>query len=1511
MKRIFPLFVILLFNSFLHAQTPDFDQLWEEVKKLEAEGLPKSALKVVGQIQQLSLKNNNNVQFIKTMLFKSKFAMVLEEDAQLKIIQDFKKQIAVRSFPVKHILENLLANLYWQYFNQNRWSFYNRTKTAEKVDKTDFRTWDLKTLFAEVQVHFQNSMQNGLMLQQEKLSDYGVLLQEVKGSKKFRPTLYDFLCHQALDFYKSNETHIVQPAYKFEIDTPDFFSDAKTFSELRIRSKDTVSLQLRALKIYQDLIQFHLKDKTPYALADVNLQRLRFVNQYASFPDKEATFLKALKVERKSLKKHEVSGLYDFEIASVYYRQSQKYRPKENETFRWKAKEALKLCNDVISRYPKSSAAQKCKVLKSQIEYQSLQLTTETFLPVQSPSRLLVRYKNLNGLEFKVLKLSEQEFDQFNKIYRKDEQLNFLQKLDVASSWKSALKNENDYQTHSTEVLMPKLDNGRYVVLAISNDNKDTFGFAHVQITDLALVETETPEYITFQVVDRNNGNPISNAQVKLGFVDNAKTGPQYKNYTTNAQGEIQIKKTKTPYKGVDIIVNHGKETAFFGDYYVSRFYENKEKETEYNAFVFTDRSIYRPGQTVYFKGIGMKTVNGKSQVVPNEQVYVTLYNVNNEEISKLELKTNDFGSVSGEFILPSSGLNGQYYIVLEGEYKGFHTKHYFSVEEYKRPKFQITFLLLTGTYKINDSITVKGSALAYAGSHVTDAKVVYRVHRMVQYPHWYNWSHPWFNSEAQEIVYGETITNARGDFEITFKAIPDASVDANGLPIFNYEVEAQVTDLNGETRSATTVVNVGYHSLVARMEVPGLLDKTKSGQTITIHTENLNGQFEPAQGNIKVYKLNAPSFVLRQRPWAAPDYQQLSKETFKKMFPHEAYTNEHLPENWEKGTLMLTKSFNTHTSNKVELGKIKKWPSGKYLIVLESKDRFGQRVEDQVKTTLFSKDDNTLADKQLFNITTNKETYQVGDNVTITLASAAKNIWVTVLVEKNKKVIQSQIIKLNNNKKSFQVPVNPDDVGGFVVHYSFAAFNSFRSGILPISVPYPETDLKIETLTFRDKLKPGTNETWQFKIRGPEGDRVSAELLASMYDVSLDQFSSHVWSFNPIYRPMYASRRYVQSNKSFGTRNFRVYNDKMSPNYPKQSYDQWNWFGLNFDNTYGIVYSFRGKVSGLQQEKEIQDTKETSFLEVNDSDALNEKVLVGAVPEKKENVGDTTGRDKSTESFDNVLVRKNLQETAFFFPHLKTDKDGNVSFSFDTPETLTQWKLLLLAHTKNLQKAVTQLQTVTQKELMVLPNTPRFLREGDTIEISSKIANLADKPLSGRAKLSLTNAITGEDVTANLLAPLQKNPEVAFTVNKNGNTQVSWRLNIPEYIGAIQYKIVAKAGDFSDGEQGAWPVLSNRMLVTQTLPLWVKSNETRTFTLDKLKHNQSATLKHHKLSLEITSNPAWYAVQALPYLMEYPYECNEPKFLAVIMPMRWLAILPMPIRVSKRCLINGKIQRP
>ncbi|OSY88506.1 alpha-2-macroglobulin [Tenacibaculum holothuriorum] len=1639
MKKFTSIVLMILFSTLLNAQE-NYKSLWEEVHKFEIDNLPKSALKIVDKIYDKAEKTQNSPQLIKCLLYKSKFALILEENAQLQIINQFKEHISTSEFPTKNVLENILANLYWQYFQQHRWQFYNRTQTKEKVDKNDFRTWDLNTLFSEIHHYFEASLKNENKLQQVDVYKFGEILHAVKDSKKYRPTLYDFLAHNALDFYKTSESNITKPAYQFKINNPAFLSDLYSFSKLKLETKDIESLQFNALQVFQKLILFHSNKKNYLALANVDFERLNFVKQHATFLDKNKVYLATLKTSANNFKDNEISGLYNYEIAQLYHQQANSYLSNKNADFRFKNKDALAICKQVIQLFPKSIGAKKCKVLQNKITHKTLSILSEKFVPINTNSRLLITYNNVNHLYFTSYKISKEQLIEFNKIYEDKERIKFINSLEKVVSWNNKLRNEFDYLTHTTEIVVPKHNQGSYLIVANQeNDLQDNqlFATANIQVTNLALVENNNNGIITYQVVDRNNGAPIKNATLLLQNKKRRHGKQINKKLTTNNQGFAYYKSSNN-YNNVYVTVSTKNDKAVFGNFYINKYYKQaKEDNNEYiriKPFIFTDRSIYRPGQTVYFKTICIQKNNDTSKPFTNEFIEVSLNNVNGEEVSKLQLKLNEFGSASGEFKLPNNGLTGEYsfsidesdekesefYDNADFDFDQFDYVSRISVEEYKRPKFETKFKPITETFTINDSITVNGFAKAFSGTSIIDAKVVYRVHRKVQYPSWWYWRRPHFSSEAQEITHGESTTDASGNFKVKFKAIPDESVNKNDLPIFSYEVTADVTDINGETRSTSVIVKVGYHAMVANIQMPSKLNKEEKNQAIEITTKNLNDENVPAKGTLQIFKLQAPNNPLRKRPWSTPDYQDISEAQFRKLFPHDAYTKEETDENsWKKGKLVFETTFNTEDSKKVILKNIKKWISGKYIAIVYVTDRFNQKVTDKKKFTVSNTTEKSVADNTFFVYNVNKLNYAPGEKVCLQVGSASKDVTVVVQVEKEQEIVSTKLIKLSDNIKNIEIPVTKKDIGGFAIKYYFVNYNSFTNGSIPIFVSLPQEQISITTSTFRDKLQPDSEQTWSFTIKNDKNNKVAAEVLASMYDASLDQFKQHQWQFNPITTPSYYSYgNNANAYQSFGQENFRIFNR----NYPRgyyhhQNYDRLNWFGFSFNNqqwvqrqftrdlkakedntrkeydriisgvvedeggplpgvtvlikgtqfgtetdfdgNYSIkvkdgdilVFSFvgmdtvekhitdaskimlegnnfleavvvtelgvkrksappaysnlMGKVAGVEVMEEseqadassirirgkaslnsseiplyIVDGKIVPSFDVNANTIISSTVLkaneaIALYGEKGKNGAVVIITKDGQNELTQVKARKNFQETAFFYPHLTTDKKGNITFSFTTPEALTRWKLQLLAHTKELNVATKTLTAITQKELMVIPNAPRFLREGDKITLSTKIANLSNNNLQGLTQLILTDAFTGKPL--DLLVNSEQTQ--SFSVNKDGNTNISWNLSIPESLQAVQYKIIAKAGDFSDGEQNVLPVLSNRMLITETLPLWVNSNQTKTFSLEKLKNQNSNTLSHHKLTLEITSNPAWYAIQALPYLMEYPYECSEQTF--------------------------------
>lgn len=1638
------------------SQQANYFNSWQKVHYYELQNLPKSAASLVDTIFLRAKNEGNSVQSIKALIYQSKFISLLQEEAQLKIINNLKREIGETRPPTSNVLESILAHCYWQYFQQNRWRIYNRTRTNKQTAHKDFRTWDIDKLFSAMHQHFQRSLLNADTLQMIPLSRYDDLLKLEEGSKKIRPTLYDFLVHNALDFYKTDESSITKPSYKFELDHEKYFGD---LAAINLYAKDSASLQFQALKLYKSLSSFHTKEANADAKVAIEMERLKFVRAKSILYHKDSLYLTALQKLRNQYDNLEISSKIDFEIASYYYEMGQLYDPNGDTSKRFDKVKAFELCSRIVEDFPAYQAAKNAKILKLNILQKSLNLTVEKYIPNLHNARILVDYSNIDSLHFNIFPLSITQVRQINQSRHQDFP-DVLKGLASMNSWQSNLRDGADYQRHKTEVLLPGHANGHYLILASTHQNflEGIYAYDVVQFTDLLLLSNGNHQTDQYQLVNRITGEPLTGASVRFSnqhmqrvrnIVD--------KMLVTDKNGMVSYTSNRNAGR-VDAEIIHNEEKAYFSNFYLYKSYRSKgsNESITAKAFLFTDRSIYRPGQTVYFKGILVSRKGDQSKVVPNEYVAIRLQDVNGEVVGSMELLTNEYGSFSGEFILPAGGITGRYNLyVKEGSKESVYydrkmdsfeyNSKSISVEEYKRPRFDVDFDPIKGVFRLNDTILVHGNAVAFAGSSISNAKVIYKVERNVQYPRWNSWRR-WQPSAPQEITHGETITDADGKFVIAFKALPDITVSPKSQPIFTYTVSADITDIDGETRTATGTVKVGYHAMIASVAT-SRVDKAAKDNAFQINTSNLNGEFTSASGSIKIYQLNAPSIPLRKRPWSAPDFEGFSEAKFRELFPNDPFQNEHVEENWNKGTLVYESNFDTQKSYKLPLGNMKKWKTGKYLLELVSTDIFGQQVRDVSRFEVYHSKENTSTPNALLSISADKETYRVGEKALIKLASTSQELYVMVTILKDGNE-QLKIIQLQNGSAEFEVPINTSDQGGFSIAYHFVRFNSFQSGTLNISVPYERSKLTIERETFRDKIIPGAEQTWSFNIKGKKTDKVAAEILTSMYDASLDEFKPHSWSFQPFKEKNSTVYNSWSARNSLAIHNIYARNINIAGHwFISQKFDQLDWFGFSIaGNKYqhraylqdlkknqlfssvkssSISELTEGQITGQvvdiegnplpgatilvvgKDAKAISDMKGNFSLQAKKSDrlrisyigyksvyvevidhnnfnvvlaedlnSLDEVVVAGAMPQKRssftgsvadvevseetvldaivfeeapqeENIDEiflasneagihirgygaidynnpplfvvdgvitpsydvssakiasievlkgapatavygskakngvliiTTkaGKRRMEAELGTVKARSNLQETAFFFPHLQTDEKGNVNFSFTAPEALTRWKFQMLAHDKKLASALITSETVTQKDLMITPNAPRFLREGDQLVFTSKISNLTDQPITGIAALQLFDAVIGEPIDESL-ENYQRNQN--FIVSPRGNTTTSWSLTIPSGLQAVQYKVVAKAGDFSDGEQNILPVLSNRMLVTETLPMWVNSNESKTFHLDKLEKNSSKTLKNHKLTLEVTSNPAWYALQALPYLMEYPYECAEQTF--------------------------------
>jgi len=1477
----------------------EYEDMWYAVDSLQSIGLYASAIDVVKVIFDSARVENNAPQVVKSVIHKMKFNSYLAEDDYVIAIAELNEIASETEFPLKQIIHSVTAQTYWGYYQRNRWQFYGRTET-ENFENDDIRTWDLNRISDQVNHHYTLSLSSQDSLQHTNIKDFSEILLNESDDILQRPTLYDFLAHRAINFFRNTESELTRPENKFIVKGSSYFAVDSTFLLTPTDSKDRRSHALRATKIFKELTAFHKDDKSPEAKVDLNLRRLKYAKSHSVEEDKDELYMKALEQLATQHGGHKVYTEIQFHAASHYNQRGLKY-DKDKDDFRWDRKKAVEICTEAAARFPKSMGAEQCNSLKNSINAKSLTFNTEMAYAPNSNGKMLINYGNIDKLYFKKVKVSwDYYFDQ--ELYGNDLVEDLLKKP-VVDEWTQNLKNPGDFQNHSTEILIKSKDLGQYVILASYNKDfrLDSNAIAHSPYwaTNLSYnFRRNENQTIDVFVTDRETGKPINNAKAtiylyKYNYTLRKNRIKQQESYRTDQYGMFTIRsQSEYRYIYIDLIKGSDHYNNSSQLYQYRHYPRNKSHSTTH---LFTDRSIYRPGQTIHFKGIRIKH-NGESHTLEKgKQSKVDLIDNNNQKVASLTLTSNEYGTFSGTFTAPTGVLNGSMRIQTSNGNK------YFSVEEYKRPKFEVEFKPIEGVYRLGQNIDVTGSAMAYAGSNIDGAKVSYRITRSAHFPSWswYRWGYYPYSASV-EIANGETTTDENGEFIINFKAKEDLSIKKKFFPNYSYSITADVTDVNGETHSGGSWVMVGYNCMNLSLGISEMMERNAKNR-FKLSTTNLNGQKVNATGSVKVTKLIEPEGLFRTSNWDKPDIQEFTKEEYRKLFPHDSYDDELDIEKFKKGEQVMDLTFDTEKSDSVDFANMKSWKPGRYIVEVNSIDAFGEKVSDVHYIRLIDKQSKTNPTSDIWSFVPLKTYCEPGENAEFLIYSAAKNLNVLYEIEHKGKIISKKLIILNKSQENISIPILEKYRGNIIVHFSTIKFGRSHISKQAIHVPYSNKDLTLEFATFRNKLLPGSKEEWKIKVKGPKGEKVAAEMLATMYDASLDAFAS-----NSIYMNVYNSR---YSSKYWGSNCFGLKQSVLHSNYwneyvpmPRREYNRLNWWG--YHNSY---YDYRSyDYEGLSGGYPISSSNSTGYAyDWSDEAPMEEaEVMMDAVAVSGETTirGDKDGKaagnirtknqeldfngqdygvmnelSKAENGLSQIKARTNLNETAFFFPQLETNAEGEVIFKFTIPESLTKWKFLGMAHTKDLKIGYIQEEVVTQKELMVMPNPPRFFREGDKMTFTSKVSNLTEEDMNGTAQLMLFDALTMKPIDSlfNIDSAI-----INFSAKKGQSAALSWNIEIPFGISAVTYRVVAQAGKHTDGEEMAIPILSNRMLVTESLPLPSRGIGTTDFKFEKLiSSGSSESIKHHRLTLEYTSNPAWYAVQAMPYMMEYPYECSEQVF--------------------------------
>ena len=1352
--RYLSLIVLLVMSVFAPMQAQTYDNLWKELEVLERKDLPKSVISEAMKIYDKAKAEQNVPQMMKAYLTAMQYRSLLTPDS-LKVDMNGLEQWASQtgSMEDKAILYSILGEM---------------TMPA-----------DVKKGLGYLQASLKDK-DRLLLIPVEKLRP---MVRVGEASKRyFRDNLYNLLARRAIQIMQQYRWQAAAKANQTN-SLPADMTDMDQFVTYQFVPVSDCDLTAAVMQTYQSLLKAYdtETEREGWLLTGIDALNYLYRNFSGNFSND---------VCQQELRKwiHTYPAVKT--VPEAYLALAQFLQYQNNQV------ERLRIVREGIAGYPRYEGINQLKNIEKEILNASLSLEIATAYPGEQQS-VKVNYKNLTGITLQLYKVNlpvtsavlQNRTTHFESKYAR------LQREEHFS-----LKPTTDYLNVDTTLTIQAPQAGIYFLKAVPDGKKGVSDGTLMNVTALKTIYRPLPDgTLELVVVDAVSGQPVSEAEVTIYTEKGGGYSPQ-QTYQADKQGTLKLDflnsnkywyNAHTAADNAMPILNLWKN-----DYY---YKESKRKEV---LQLFTDRSIYRPGQTVYVSGLAYEMEKDSTRVLADKKYTVSLYDANNNETGKVEVRTNGFGSFSGQFVLPSPCLTGYFSL------RAADTSVSFKVEEYKRPTFDVTFEPVKVEYQVGDSIEVVGMAKTFAGAPVQNARVHYNISR----------SYAWFwrfMGRGSARWEGEAMTDADGKFSVPVHFEIDSDRRESPLWYYTYNIQADVTDGAGETQQANLSLPLGSTSMVLNMDnLPDNLVKEKKLE-IKLTAMNLSGEPVDTPVTYQVVEMEEQK-----------DGQE--KEGRKVL----------------TGTVEANKSFVPEA--------IYALPSGNYRLKLSAKDTQGRECTASKNFLLFSLNDK----RPPFVITDwfyqDGLEFDAASPATVYIGSSEKNVYLLYDVFAGNKRLESKRIELSDSVVSFRFPYKKEYGDGILVSMAFVKDGRLYSHNARIMKPAPEKKLQLKWTTFRDKLRPGQQEEWKLTVLYPDGSPAEAEMLATMYDASLDKiYSAHKLDFGVDFHyvvPLtYWNTSYMRNAYlyvDFPLKRLRAvpleYSELIIPSTGRMEAMVVGYGGSPRATLAGAL-----KIRGRSAANAVMNQEAVTDM------VLQEEMVETSAQEKVE-----MGSSEELAETGDIQIRENFAETAFFYPQLRTNEKGEVSISFVLPESLTRWTFMGLAHTRNVDYGKIEATATASKEFMLQPNMPRFVRVGDKANIAASLMNLSDKGVKGTVRMELFNPET-EKV---FYSQKQK-----FDVKGGETGHVNFTFEVSDKYAVMACRMVADGDTFSDGEQRYIPVLTDKQWVTETVPLNVNGEGAHTFSLENLFNKHSKTASEQRLTVEFTAHPAWYVVQALP----------------------------------------------
>ncbi len=1087
---------------------------------------------------------------------------------------------------------------------------------------------------------------------------------------------------------------------------------------------------------------------------------------------------------------------------------------------RQKNEEALQLCEESIQKYLHYDRVNLFKERRNQILQGEISVQFPEVVYAREKIRLHISYKNTDRVTLKFYPLNYTTLEKTSRAesYGK----NFIKKYASAPITQEFKLSPSSWQRKDTTIDISAPGPGLYLARTVSPKMREDSGFDLLHVSNLMLLTLKGPkEELDLVVVDRCTGKPLPGVNIAV-LQANA---PDKRITTLQTGKDGRVSYTNPDYNRV-LFYPYTDADRCAPTLHWWRSPENRnagKTETE-SISLLTDRRLYRPGQTVYVKGIARKILGDSTWVCPNTLYTLTLHDANRKEISRAEVRSNEFGSFSHAFSLPGGSLNGSFSIRCNT------ARSNIQVEEYKRPAFEVLLDTLPTAPQFGDSVCLSGSAMTLNGLPLQGDTVRYHIKRMRIFPlnRWHSFpGYEW--SREEEIARDTTVTDEKGRFVLSFRTLRPEGIYAQYPHAFRYEVQVDVTDAAGETHSTQQIMKIGTPNLLLQFS-GGRHVLTDSLNKVIIYARDLNERKQATEVQISLTNLKSQRVVLTD---SYPANKPLPPYAWKNI------------------------------------------PAGKYLLRMEAADERGRISRDSTTLFLFSKHDtkapcdticwiarNTNAGNQQY-----KEVY---------IASSADSIHLFYdLYSTERGHIESREILFSDSLLKFPLRYRPEYGEGARLLLSFVKKGISYSCDLTVEKPQPDKALKLKWTTFRDRLEAGQKEEWRLSITRPDGTPANAELAVSLYDAALDKIFPHSFSLHNYYFRNIPWAFWSSQPKNHiylgGFEELKHYT------YPEFTYDRWR-----FSPVYGYLYpkafaeltvastgqALQGRIAGLNMARSKQAENAVHAADMADVKEVVVQSKLSAAPAEStmseesltaENENETEVRIAGLgEEIDLSAIRSDFRESAFFYPALRTDSAGNVSIAFTLPESLTRWHLVGAAHTADFHTGILDEQITAAKSFMLSSHLPRYLRRGDHTTVTARLRNLSEETVKGQIILELFDPATMRVVARK---------KQSFRLATDSTKAYTFEIDTPDNLQTVGIRMVADGGQFSDGEQYQLAVLPASAHLVQAVPLTLRQAGEKEYDLSELFNYNSPTATQKQYTVELYANPAWSAVMALPLL--------------------------------------------